>query len=120
MLQKEYKQAIVVRNDLKMQKGKIAAQVAHASLTSAEQTKKEKPELFRKWWERGQKKVVLKVNSLDAIFEITEIAERNNIIFSIIEDKGLTQIPPGTVTCVGIGPDEDEKIEKITGKLKLL
>jgi PTH2 family peptidyl-tRNA hydrolase len=103
-----------------MQKGKIAAQVAHASLTSAEQTKKEKPELFRKWWERGQKKVVLKVNSLDAIFEITEIAERNNIVFSIIEDKGLTQIPPGTVTCVGIGPDEDKKIEKITGKLKLL
>jgi len=120
MLQNEYKQAIVVRNDLKMQKGKIAAQVAHASLTSAEQTKKEKPELFRKWWERGQKKVVLKVNSLDAIFEITEIAERNNIVFSIIEDKGLTQIPPGTVTCVGIGPDEDKKIEKITGKLKLL
>jgi PTH2 family peptidyl-tRNA hydrolase len=120
MLQKEYKQAIVVRNDLKMQKGKIAAQVAHASLTSAEQTKKDKPELFRKWWESGQKKVVLKVNSLDKIFEITQIAERNDIIYSIIEDKGLTQIPSGTVTCVGIGPDEEGKMDKITGKLKLL
>ena len=76
MPQKDYKQAIVVRNDLKMQKGKVAAQVAHASLTSAEQTKKDRPELFRKWWESGQKKVVLKVDSLNNIFEIIQIAER--------------------------------------------
>jgi len=120
MRQKEYKQAVVVRNDIKMQKGKIAAQVAHAALTSAEETKRKKLELFRRWWGSGQKKVVLKVNSLEEILQLAEIADKNNIIYSIIEDKGLTQIPPGTITCIAIGPDEEDKIEKITGKLKLL
>ncbi|MGQ9782114.1 MAG: peptidyl-tRNA hydrolase Pth2 [Nitrososphaeria archaeon] len=119
-MSQEYKQAIVVRSDLKMHKGKIAAQVAHASLIGAEETRKRKPEIFKRWWEGGQKKVVLKVGGLEEILQLAEVAERNCVVNAIIEDKGLTQIPPGTITCISIGPDEEEKIQEITGKLKLL
>ncbi|MEM3403585.1 MAG: peptidyl-tRNA hydrolase Pth2 [Nitrososphaeria archaeon] len=120
MLNKHYKQAIVVRSDLKMQKGKIAAQVAHAALTSAEETRKKRVELFKKWFEGGQKKVVLKVESLDELLNLIGRAKEMNILYAVIEDSGLTQIPPGTITCAAFGPDKEEKIEKITGNLKLL
>jgi PTH2 family peptidyl-tRNA hydrolase len=119
-MSQEYKQAIVVRNDLKMRKGKIAAQVAHASLIGAEEARKRKPEVFKRWWEGGQKKVVLKVNSLEEILQLARVAECNRVVNAVVEDKGLTQVPPGTITCISVGPDEEEKIQKITGKLKLL
>jgi len=35
-------------------------------------------------------------------------------------DRGLTEIDPGTITCIGIGPDEERVLDKITGNLKLL
>jgi PTH2 family peptidyl-tRNA hydrolase len=120
MLNRNYKQSIVVRNDLRMKKGKIAAQVAHAALINAEETRKKKPELFKKWWEEGQKKVVLKVESLDELLNLVEDAKKMDILYTIIEDSGLTQIPSGTITCAAFGPDKEDKIERVTGKLKLL
>lgn len=120
MQNKEYKQAIVVRTDIKMQKGKTAAQVAHASLTAAEETKRKRNEVFKKWWESGQKKIVLKTSNLEKLLGLVKIAEKEDIIYSIIEDKGLTQLPPSTTTCIAIGPDEEVKIDRITGNLKLL
>jgi len=114
------KQAIVVRSDLKMGKGKVAAQVAHASLASAEAARERKSTWYDRWKDEGQAKIVLKVASESELNELFRRAKSTGLPASLIEDKGLTQIEPGTVTCVGIGPGPDATIDEITGKLKLL
>lgn len=114
------KQAIVVRADLKMGKGKVAAQVAHASLAAAEASQQRKPSWYGEWKDEGQAKIVLKVESEDALNELFRKARSAGIPASLIQDKGLTQIEPGTVTCLGIGPGPDPEVDAITGKLKLL
>lgn len=109
------KQVIVVRKDLNIGKGKICAQVAHASISSYEKSK------FKKEWiEQGQKKVVVKCNNEEELLKIYEMAKKEDLPVALIQDAGLTEIPPGTITCVGIGPDDEKKIDKITGNLKLL
>jgi len=114
---KEVKQVIIVRNDLKMGKGKIAAQVAHASLESAEKVGKR---ILNEWKSQGHKKVVLKIDSLEELKKIKKKCDKLKIKNALIKDAGRTQLKPGTVTCLGIGPDYSSKIDKITGKLKLL
>ncbi|MFH0830011.1 MAG: peptidyl-tRNA hydrolase Pth2 [Candidatus Aenigmatarchaeota archaeon] len=111
------KQAIVLRTDLKMGKGKIASQASHASLSAF---MKADPEKKAEWKEEGSKKVVLKVKDEDELMKIYGDAVRAKLPAVLIIDKGLTQVPESTATAVGIGPDEDAKIDKITGKLKLL
>jgi peptidyl-tRNA hydrolase, PTH2 family len=114
------KQAIVVRSDLKMGKGKMAAQVAHASLSSAEAARQRKPAWFEGWKEGGQAKIVLKVGSEEALRELFQKAKSAGLPTVLIEDKGLTQLEPGTVTCLGVGPGPDGEVDGVTGKLKLL
>ncbi|MDH5811603.1 MAG: peptidyl-tRNA hydrolase Pth2 [Candidatus Methanomethylicaceae archaeon] len=116
----EYKQAIVVRQDLKMTKGKLAAQVAHASLSSYLVAKNIRPDWASDWLKEGQKKVVLKTRTLDELLDIKKSADRENIPNSLISDAGLTQLEPGTVTCIGIGPAPAGLVDKIVGHLKLL
>ena len=111
----ELKQVIVVRKDLKLGKGKLAAQVAHASVSAAENSR------FKKeWLGEMQKKTVLKCSTLEELMQIYENAKKEGLPVALIRDAGLTQIPEGTVTCIGIGPAPAEQIDKITGKLKLL
>ena len=114
------KQAIVVRSDLKMGKGKVAAQVAHASLASAEGARERKSVWYDVWKEEGQAKIVLKVESEAELNELFRKARSAGLPASLIQDRGLTQVDPGTVTCLGIGPGPDVAIDEITGKLKLL
>ena len=111
---------IVVRTDIKMSRGKIAAQVAHASLSAALKAMKERPEWFNIWLALGQKKVVLKVEGEEQLIKLYEEAIKLGLPVALIEDMGLTEIPPGTRTAIGIGPAPSEKIDEITGKLKLL
>jgi len=114
------KQAMVVRSDLKMGKGKVAAQVAHASLASAEAARERKMAWYEMWKEEGQAKIVLKVESEAELSELFRKAKSAGLLASLIQDRGLTQVEPGTVTCLGIGPGPDAAIDEITGKLKLL
>lgn len=114
------KQAIVVRTDVKMGKGKLAAQVAHASLAAAEVAQERKPRWYDGWKSEGQAKIVLKVGSEDALNELFRKAKTAGLPASLVQDRGLTQIDPGTVTCLGVGPGPDSEIDGITGKLKLL
>lgn len=114
------KQAIVVRTDLKMGKGKVAAQVAHASLSAAEAAREKRPKWYEEWKDQGQAKIVLKVGSETELRELLKAAKSRGLPASLIEDRGLTQVEPGSVTCLGVGPGPDAAVDGVTGKLKLL
>ncbi|MEM2983009.1 MAG: peptidyl-tRNA hydrolase Pth2 [Candidatus Bathyarchaeia archaeon] len=120
MHESEYKLAVVVRQDLKMGKGKIAAQVGHASVTASENVRKKYRSWWRGWIAEGQCKVILKVNSEAELLRLKDEAEKNNLPTVLVHDKGLTQVEPGTLTCLGIGPGPSELIDKITASLRLL
>ncbi len=112
----EYKQVILIRNDLKLPKGKSAAQAAHASVTAVMNSSKSKVDL---WLKQGQKKVVLKVEDEKEMMKYLKMAKDAGLKTSLITDAGHTVVEPGTKTCIAIGPDDEEKIDKITGKLKM-
>ena len=112
-----YKQVIIVRKDLKLGKGKLAAHVAHAAVEAVFLANER---IVKKWRMLGGEKVVLKVKNLQTLKKIYERVKSRNIPCVLIRDMGKTQLKPGTITAVGIGPVEEEKIDEITGKLKLL
>ncbi|MFW5939540.1 MAG: peptidyl-tRNA hydrolase Pth2 [Halolamina sp.] len=110
------KQAIVARTDLGMGTGKLAAQVAHASLSAYEDA----DERTRKAWKgAGQKKVVLKASGEAQLFELADRAEREGLPNAVIRDAGHTQLDPGTATTVAIGPGDAEIVDRVTGDLSL-
>jgi len=111
---------MVVRADLNMSKGKIAVQVAHAAVIAAFEAYNKYIDWFREWWNTGQKKVVLKVTSERELLEIYEKALAANLPAALVSDSGLTELPPGTLTAVAIGPAPDDKVNSITGHLKTL
>lgn len=111
------KQVIIVRNDLKMPKGKLAAQVAHASVESVFKSKKVKVD---EWRSEGMKKVVVKVDNKEELFRYMKEAERNKIVTALIKDAGKTFFNKSTITCLGLGPDKDEILDKVTKDLKML
>jgi len=113
------KQVIVVRTDLEMGKGKIAAQVGHACVLGAENVRKSHPDWFKVWWQ-GQEKIVLKVPGPKELEEIKKHAMDLDLPWSEVTDAGHTQIAPGTTTCISLGPAPEEMINKVTGDLKLL
>jgi PTH2 family peptidyl-tRNA hydrolase len=103
-----------------MGKGKIAVQVGHASITAAEETRHKHPEWWKEWFEEGQCKVVVKVASEGELEELKKKADELGLGSVIVHDRGLTQVEPGTATCVGIGPAPADLVDKITGTLPLL
>jgi PTH2 family peptidyl-tRNA hydrolase len=111
------KQVILVRQDLKLPKGKMAAQVSHASVGALLKSSKA---IIADWKDEGMKKVVLKVKDLDELFKYKQEADDAGLVTAVIEDAGKTVVEPGTVTCLGIGPDDEKEIDKVTGKLKMV
>jgi peptidyl-tRNA hydrolase, PTH2 family len=118
--QMDFKQVIVVRRDVNMGTGKIAAQVAHAAVMGVEKVKAHKREWFDSWFEAGQAKVVVRVKTMEELMQIRKQAEELCLPVVQVQDSGLTQIPSGTITCIGIGPAPSELVDKVTNKLKLL
>ena len=110
------KQAIVARADLGMGQGKLAAQVAHASLSAYEDAS---DRTRKKWKGSGQKKVVLKASGEAALFELADAAESAGLPHAVVRDAGHTQLEPGTVTALAVGPGEDDAVDRVTGELSL-
>ena len=110
------KQAIVARTDLGMGRGKLAAQVAHASLSAYEDA----DDRTRTAWKGGvQKKIVLKTDGEAELFRLADAAERRGLPNAIVRDAGHTQLDPGTVTCLAVGPARDDAVDRVTGELSL-
>ncbi len=113
---KHMKQAIIVRRDLNLSKGKMSAQVAHASVSAYKKADKKDAEM---WELEGQKKVILKIAGEKELLEIFMNAKKEKIPCALIKDAGRTEIPEGTITCAGLGPTDSDKIDKVAGHLKL-
>jgi len=116
----KFKLVVAVRRDLEMGKGKIAVQVGHAAVTAAEETRNRHPEWWKEWFAEGQCKVVVKVNSEEELHGLKKRADELGLSSVMIHDSGLTQVEPGTVTCLGIGPAPAAIVDRITGGLALL
>jgi len=112
-----WKQCLVVRGDIRMSCGKISAQVAHAAVGAFQRCDRETRE---RWLSEGQKKVVLRVKDERSLLELKTIAEARGIAAVLIQDAGLTEIPPGTTTALGLGPARTEEMDRITSDLPLL
>ena len=110
------KQVIAARTDLGMGRGKLAAQVAHASLSAYEDTE---TKTRKKWKGGGQKKVVVKVDGESALFELAEKARIEGLPNAVIRDAGHTQLDSGTATTLAVGPGEESLVDKVTGDLSL-
>ena len=111
------KQVILVRGDLRLSAGKMSVQVAHASVDCAMKAGRK---LIGDWLSTGGKKVVLEVAGEAELRKFMELAIMQKLKCSLVSDAGRTHLEPGTVTCLGIGPDNDDKIDSVTGNLKIL
>lgn len=114
-----FKQAIVLRTDLDMGKGKLVAQGSHASVGAYLRTAKQKPQWAEAWIMEGTKKIVLKVGSKEALVQLFEEARRE-LPAVLITDAGHTQVEPGTITAMAAGPAPEPEIDKIFSRYKLL
>lgn len=110
------KQAIIMRQDLKLEKGKACSQSAHAAVECVLRSEKNK---VNEWRKEGMPKIVLKVKDLKEMQNYNQLAKDIGLITSLITDAGRTVVEPGTITCLCIGPDDNKKIDSIIKDLKL-
>ena len=116
----QQKLILVVRMDLKMGKGKIAAQCSHATLAAYKRALDEAPEDLSSWKRTGQAKVVVKVNDEQSLYDIEAKAQETGLMTAIVSDAGMTQTAPGTITVMSVGPAPASLLDEVTGHLKLL
>jgi len=115
--EEEYKMVMCVNMDLKMGKGKIAAQCCHACLGSFRRA----PEKYvRPWARSGQPKIAVKCKDVSELEDLAATAQELNLPYYLVADAGRTQIAAGSRTVCAIGPAPKEVIDLITGHLKLL
>lgn len=113
----ELKQVLLIRKDLGMSKGKIAAQAAHAAVDATLQSNKK---LIKNWRSQGMKKIALKVENEEELLKLVNLAQNEDFAVSLITDAGRTEVDPGTKTCAALGPAPEAQLNKITGELKPL
>ena len=112
-----YKQVILVRNDLKLSKGKMSAQVGHAAVEAMLRSHKDD---IKKWRDEGMAKIVLKVENEKELLSYKRRCEDAGLVCALITDAGHTEIPANTITCLGVGPAREDKIDAVTGNLKMM
>ena len=111
---------MVVRTDLGMGRGKLAVQCSHAAISAAEEARAKFRHWYDQWMREGQAKIALKVRDVDLLFELERRARNVPLPTYLVRDMGLTQVPSGSVTCLGIGPGPVDTVNALTGRLRLL
>jgi PTH2 family peptidyl-tRNA hydrolase len=112
------KLVVVVRTDLGMGRGKIAAQVAHAAVAATLASLGTTD--FAAWLAEGQPKVVLRARTAGQLEDVVRQAQAAGLPVEVISDAGRTQVAPGTLTCCALGPAESQRIDAVTAGLALL
>ena len=131
------KQVIVMRKDLNMRKGKIAAQAGHACVTSIFKAinntedfswwiddngnvKSSDKNYLAEWLNSSYRKICVYVNSEEELLDIAKRADEKKLTYALIQDSGFTEFHGvATYTCIGFEPLPDEVINEITGHLPL-
>lgn len=111
------KQIIVVNESLKLPRGKLAAQVAHAAVAALLEASEEAK---RRWLTNGMPKVVLKSEGAEELKRLEEAARKRGIPACLITDAGKTVVPAGAITCLGLGPALENELDELTRDLKLV
>ena len=112
------KQVFIIRQDLKMGKGKISGQCCHGAIKSYLLTDKDKRDKWDK--EYDYTKIVCKVKTLNELLHYRDECIKRNIPYFLVKDKGRTQIPEDSITCLAIGPEYNKVLDEFTKDLKLL
>jgi len=113
----EYKQVIMIRQDLNLPKGKLAAQAAHASVEAVLRSGKKEVDAWRK---EGMKKIVVKVKDEKEMLRRNQLAKDFGLVTAVITDAGRTVVEPGTRTCCAVGPARENDVDRVTGDLSIL
>jgi peptidyl-tRNA hydrolase, PTH2 family len=116
----EYKMVLILRKELRLTPGKAAVQVAHAAVMLVRRAEEKDLARLRAWLDQGQKKIALVAPSLSDLERLEREARAKGIPTVWVEDAGLTEVPPGTRTCLGLGPVLAETVDAVTGDLDLL
>lgn len=121
----EVRMALVIRQDLGMQKGKVAAQCCHAALSCFRMIgcdsgrESYNPQMVQRWLRCGQAKITLKCPDKETMDELYAKAISLGVNACVIHDAGRTQIAAGSATVLGVGPAPKAVLDQITGELKL-
>jgi len=116
----EQKMVLVVRGELRLTPGKMAVQVAHAAVMLVTPDRSRRRREYQEWLAQGQKKVALRVETLAELKSLQRRAEGLGIPAVLVEDAGLTEVAPGTITVLGLGPAPRELLDRVTGSLALV
>ena len=111
---------LVLRGELRLTAGKAAVQAAHAAVMLVERARARQSELLDEWLRQGQKKIAVVASTLDDLTELDRKARSEGIPTVWVEDAGLTEVAPGTKTCLGLGPSRSRTLDPLTGSLPLL
>jgi len=115
----DMKMMLVVRNELKMGKGKAAAQCAHATLGAYKQARRKCPDLLHIWEATGQPKIAVKVETEADLQLLLGKARSLGLVSYLVADAGRTQIAAGSQTVLAVGPGPGNLVDQVTGGLKL-
>ncbi|HXW67710.1 MAG TPA: aminoacyl-tRNA hydrolase [Thermoplasmata archaeon] len=116
----DYKMALVIRAELRLTAGKAAVQAAHAAVLLTRRAEARDATTLEAWLATGGKKIALTVATLADLEGLERRAKAHGIPTVWVEDAGLTEVPPGTRTCLGLGPARAVDLDPVTGELDLL
>jgi peptidyl-tRNA hydrolase, PTH2 family len=114
------KMVLVLRAELRLTAGKAAVQVAHAAVMLTRAAERKDAAALDQWLKEGQKKIALTVPTLADLEALDRAARAKGIPTVWVEDAGLTEVAPGTRTCLGLGPTRASLLDSVTGTLDLL
>ncbi|HTT14370.1 MAG TPA: aminoacyl-tRNA hydrolase [Thermoplasmata archaeon] len=116
----ECKMVLVIRGEIRLTAGKAAVQAAHAAVILFQRASTRPGPVLAAWLGQGQKKIALTVPTLTELEALERAARGRGIPTVWVEDAGLTEVAPGTRTCLGLGPALSSELDPITGDLPLL